>query len=56
MNSPYVFPQVRAYSELQGTVHHQRIQEMLNKLVVIKLSGGLGTSMGCTGIQYNNSF
>ncbi|CAL1276798.1 unnamed protein product [Larinioides sclopetarius] len=25
------------------------IKDMLNKLVVIKLNGGLGTSMGCTG-------
>ena len=24
-------------------------KEVLNKLVVIKLNGGLGTSMGCTG-------
>ena len=25
------------------------IKDQLNKLVVIKLNGGLGTSMGCTG-------
>ncbi|GFT25678.1 UTP--glucose-1-phosphate uridylyltransferase, partial [Nephila pilipes] len=25
------------------------IKDMLNKLVVVKLNGGLGTSMGCTG-------
>lgn len=24
-------------------------KEVLNKLVVVKLNGGLGTSMGCTG-------
>ena len=24
-------------------------KEMLNKLVVVKLNGGLGTSMGCVG-------
>lgn len=26
-----------------------RIRDMLNKIVVVKLNGGLGTSMGCTG-------
>lgn len=26
-----------------------KVKEMLNKLVVIKLNGGLGTSMGCVG-------
>ena len=26
-----------------------KIKEMLNKLVVVKLNGGLGTSMGCQG-------
>ena len=25
------------------------VKGMLNKLVVLKLNGGLGTSMGCTG-------
>ena len=25
------------------------IQTLLNKLVVVKLNGGLGTGMGCTG-------
>lgn len=25
------------------------VRDMLNKLVVIKLNGGLGTGMGCTG-------
>ena len=25
------------------------VKDVLNKLVVIKLNGGLGTSMGCTG-------
>ena len=26
-----------------------KIRDMLNKIVVVKLNGGLGTSMGCTG-------
>ncbi|XP_063901146.1 UTP--glucose-1-phosphate uridylyltransferase-like isoform X2 [Zophobas morio] len=42
----------------QGLVHNheslddpplERATEMLNKLVVVKLNGGLGTTMGCTG-------
>lgn len=28
---------------------HSRIKTMLEKLVIVKLNGGLGTSMGCTG-------
>lgn len=36
------------YTDLEDP-NIDRIQEMLNKLVVIKLNGGLGTSMGCTG-------
>lgn len=27
------------------------VKALLNKLVVIKLNGGLGTSMGCTGTK-----
>ena len=27
----------------------EKIREMLSKLVVLKLNGGLGTSMGCKG-------
>jgi UTP--glucose-1-phosphate uridylyltransferase len=40
--------QVRDYSTLQqpSTDH---IHMMLDKLVVVKLNGGLGTSMGCHG-------
>jgi UTP--glucose-1-phosphate uridylyltransferase len=26
-----------------------KIKALLNKLVVLKLNGGLGTTMGCTG-------
>lgn len=36
------------YSSLDAPDEGQ-IREMLNKLVVVKLNGGLGTSMGCTG-------
>lgn len=38
----------------------QEIKELLNKLVVVKLNGGLGTSMGCHGpksvITVRNNF
>jgi len=27
-------------------------RELLDKLVVLKLNGGLGTTMGCTGPKY----
>jgi UTP--glucose-1-phosphate uridylyltransferase len=40
---------VKMYSELPHFDEKERIQNMLNKLVVVKLNGGLGTSMGCTG-------
>ncbi|CAG2065999.1 unnamed protein product [Timema podura] len=40
--------QVRDYSTLTKPTTDQ-LHEMLNKLVVIKLNGGLGTSMGCHG-------
>ena len=39
---------VRHYSSLK-TPDSLKIKEMLNQLVVIKLNGGLGTSMGCVG-------
>lgn len=39
---------VRDYAHLQAPPD-SKISEMLNKLVVIKLNGGLGTSMGCHG-------
>lgn len=41
--------QVKDYSELSSESDTKVIRDMLNKLVVIKLNGGLGTSMGCTG-------
>lgn len=39
---------VRQYDSL-NTPSEARIKEMLGKLVVVKLNGGLGTSMGCRG-------
>ena len=41
--------QVKPYSELQHSMGIEETRKMLNKLVVLKLNGGLGTSMGCTG-------
>ena len=29
-----------------------KIKDLLDKLVVLKLNGGLGTTMGCTGPKY----
>lgn len=40
---------VKDYSSLQTPSDKAQIREMLNKLVVVKLNGGLGTSMGCHG-------
>ena len=40
---------VKEYSSLQTPSNNAEIREMLNKLVVVKLNGGLGTSMGCHG-------
>ncbi|XP_052127304.1 UTP--glucose-1-phosphate uridylyltransferase isoform X1 [Frankliniella occidentalis] len=39
---------VRQYDSLNKP-SEARIKDMLNKLVVVKLNGGLGTSMGCRG-------
>ncbi|GFS60685.1 UTP--glucose-1-phosphate uridylyltransferase [Nephila pilipes] len=36
------------YKELPSP-ETKRIKDMLSKLVVVKLNGGLGTTMGCTG-------
>ncbi len=42
--------QIVAYRDiLQQNNNYERIRNNLNKLIVIKLNGGLGTSMGCTG-------
>lgn len=40
--------QVRQYDSLSSP-DEARIKDMLGKLVVVKLNGGLGTSMGCRG-------
>lgn len=40
---------VKEYSGLQTPSNNEEIRAMLNKLVVVKLNGGLGTSMGCHG-------
>ena len=39
---------IRSYDSLSEPAAEQ-ISEQLNKLVVVKLNGGLGTSMGCQG-------
>lgn len=39
---------VRHYASLDGP-SSMNVRKMLEKLVVVKLNGGLGTSMGCTG-------
>ena len=39
---------IRSYDGLSEPAAEQ-ISEQLNKLVVVKLNGGLGTSMGCQG-------
>lgn len=44
--------QVRPFSDLELLARERstgEIQKLLSKLVVVKLNGGLGTSMGCTG-------
>ena len=43
--------QVKQYNDLVAEPSSQAIHNMLNKLVVLKLNGGLGTSMGCTGTK-----
>lgn len=40
---------VMNYNNLQSPTKNDEIRGMLNKLVVVKLNGGLGTSMGCHG-------
>ncbi|XP_071962657.1 UTP--glucose-1-phosphate uridylyltransferase-like isoform X2 [Antedon mediterranea] len=38
------------YTKIQGALDDDaRVKELLSKLVVVKLNGGLGTSMGCKG-------
>lgn len=40
---------VKSYGDLKSELSNDYIKLMLDKLVVVKLNGGLGTSMGCTG-------
>jgi len=43
---------LRLYEEIETNAasdHSSNAKDLLNKLVVVKLNGGLGTSMGCTG-------
>lgn len=40
---------VKNYNSLTTPTSSDQIKAMLNKLVVVKLNGGLGTSMGCHG-------
>jgi len=40
---------IHPYGKLPHTEDKEAIRQMLDKLVVIKLNGGLGTSMGCSG-------
>ena len=40
--------QVHRYNELPEP-SYEEIKDKLSKLVVVKLNGGLGTSMGCRG-------
>ena len=42
--------QIKPHAELKtNELTNERIRDMLSKLVVLKLNGGLGTSMGCKG-------
>lgn len=42
---------IKPYNELKTEFSSDQIKSMLDKLVVLKLNGGLGTSMGCTGTK-----
>jgi len=43
-----IFSQVKDYNSLPSPETNE-VKELLDKLVVVKLNGGLGTSMGCHG-------
>jgi len=44
------FFQIKPYADVNVTnLDEAQIKTMLSKLVVLKLNGGLGTSMGCKG-------
>lgn len=40
---------IKNYNDLPSISDKAQVKELLNQLVVIKLNGGLGTSMGCSG-------
>ncbi|CAH8529555.1 unnamed protein product [Dicrocoelium dendriticum] len=40
---------VMPYNNLPSLIDKESTRQQLNKLVVVKLNGGLGTTMGCTG-------
>ena len=44
---------IKEYTELPVETDKNSVREMLNSLVVIKLNGGLGTSMGCRNNSHN---
>lgn len=44
-----VFLQVQPYQNIRAQGLPDDISTCLNKLAVVKLNGGLGTSMGCKG-------
>lgn len=41
--------QIQPYDKIKAKGLPDNIADSLNKLVVVKLNGGLGTSMGCKG-------
>lgn len=41
--------QIQPYDRIAARGLPDNVAECLNKLVVVKLNGGLGTSMGCKG-------
>lgn len=41
--------QIQPYEKIKARGLPDNIASVLNKLVVVKLNGGLGTSMGCKG-------
>ena len=43
-----LFSQVKPYADIAPPTSEE-IKALLDKLVVVKLNGGLGTGMGCTG-------
>lgn len=43
-----MFLQVKDYNCLPSPENHE-VKALLDKLIVVKLNGGLGTSMGCHG-------